>query len=135
MDDYMTIGKAARLINVNPRTLRFYEQIGLVYPSNHSEGGYRLYSLQDIEKLKFIIRAKKIGLTLDEIKSILSLTKEGLCLSVKQRVGEMLALKICDIDNQIDELLELKKEFTNFKEYLDKKKLLGKNSSTCSCLE
>lgn len=131
----MTIGKAARLINVNPRTLRFYEQIGLVEPSSRSESGYRLYSPQDIEKLKFIIRAKKIGLTLDEIKSILSLTGEGLCLSVKQRVGELLTLKINEVDNQIRELMELKEEFTNFKNYLGKKNIRDKNSSACSCLD
>lgn len=131
----MTIGKTARLINVNPRTLRFYEQIGLVFPSSRSEGGYRLYSQQDIERLEFIIRAKKIGLTLDEIKSILSLTGEGLCLSVRQRVGELLTLKISVIDNQMRELVKLKEELANFKNYLDKKRAHTNNRSACSCLD
>lgn len=131
----MTIGKAARLLNVNPRTLRFYDQIGLVHPSCRSEGGYRLYSPEDIERFKFIIRAKEIGLTLEEIRSILSLTGEGLCLSVKHRVRELLALKINEIDSRIRELQVLKDEFSSYNNYLDKKQIADKKSSTCSCLE
>lgn len=131
----MTIGKAALLLNVNPRTLRFYDQIGLVHPSCRSEGGYRLYSPRDIERFKFIIRAKELGLTLEEIRSILSLTGEGLCLSVQHRVGELLALKINEIDNRIREMQELKDQLSVFKNYLDQKKITNKKSSACSCLE
>lgn len=131
----MTIGKAALLLNVNPRTLRFYDQIGLVHPSCRSEGGYRLYSPEDIERFKFIIRAKELGLTLEEIRSILSLTGEGLCLSVKNRVRKLLALKINEIDSRIRELQVLKEELSSFNNYLDKKQIADKKSSTCSCLE
>lgn len=131
----MTIGKAALLLNVNPRTLRFYDQIGLVRPSCRSEGGYRLYSPEDIERFKFIIRAKELGLTLEEIRSILSLTGEGLCLSVKNRVRKLLALKINEIDSRIRELQVLKEELSSFNNYLDKKQIADKKSSTCSCLE
>lgn len=136
MDNYLTIGKAAGLFNLNPRTLRFYEQIGLLRPSCRSESGYRLYSVQDIEKLKFIIRAKEFGLTLEEIQSVLSLTEEGLCRSVKRRVGELLARKIGEIDSRIRELQVLQEEFTEFKSLLEEKsECPTKTGPSCSCLE
>jgi DNA-binding transcriptional MerR regulator len=136
MDNYFTIGKAARQININPRTLRFYEQVGLICPSNRSQTGYRLYSPSDIEKLKFIIRAKDFGLTLEEIKSILSLTEEGLCLSVKQHVGELLTLKITEIEGRIKDLQSLKEDFTKLRSSLENKENHHSTPhASCSCLE
>lgn len=135
MTDYMTVGKVSELLDLNPRTLRFYDKIGLVRPSSRSEGGYRLYSAQDLERFKFIIRAKEMGLTLDEMKSVLSLTDEGLCLSVKRRVGELLVRKIDEIENRLRELQILKEELSNFKKYLDEKDSLEKPGPGCSCLE
>ena len=135
MNDYLTIGKVSELVNVNPRTLRYYDNIGLLSPSYRSESGYRLYSPQDIEKYNFICRAKELGLNLDEIKSILSLTEKGMCLSVKRRVGELLDLKMGEIDNRIKELKLLKEEFLKFRSILGKNEIHPKLNSMCSCLE
>lgn len=135
MNDYMTIGKVAGLINVNPRTLRFYEQIELFYPSGRSATGYRLYSPQDVEKLRFIIRAKEFGLTLEEIKSVLSLTDDRLCRAVKRQVAELLSRKISEIDIRIRELESLKEEFSNFRIILENNESRPKTSLPCNCLE
>lgn len=135
MSNYLTIGKVSESLKVNPRTLRFYDQIGLVQPACRSENGYRLYSPQDVERLMFIIRAKKLGLTLDEIRSVLSLTEEGLCYSVKNQVGELLSRKISEIDNNIREMEQLKKQFAEFRTYLEKKENTQAITSTCNCLE
>lgn len=135
MSNYLTIGKASKLLKINPRTLRFYEQIGLVRPTSRSESGYRLYSPQDVERFMFVRRAKKLGLTLDEIGSVLSLTEEGLCYSVKNQVSELLSRKISEIDNNIREMEQLKKEFTEFRIYLQEKETTQTITTKCSCLE
>lgn len=135
MSNYLTIGKASKLLSVNPRTLRFYEQIGLVRPTSRSENGYRLYSPQDVERLMFVSRAKKLGLTLNEIGSVLSLTEEGLCYSVKTQVGELLSRKISEIDNNIREMEQLKKEFAEFRIYLQEKEPPLTIPAKCSCLD
>lgn len=135
MNEYLTVGKAAESMNVNPRTLRFYDKIGLLCPSYRSQSGYRLYSPQDIERFHFISRAKELGLTLEEIRSVLSLTEEGLCLSVKHRVGELLDRKIGEVEIRIKELQLLKEEFTNFRSVLGKKESRPLKSSSYSCLE
>lgn len=135
MDNYLTIGKTAGLVNVNPRTLRFYDQLGLLHPSCRSESGYRLYAPRDIERLKFIIRAKEIGLALEEVKTILSLTEEGLCRSAKHRVGDLLAQKMDEIDNRIKELRELKEELLRAAVVLDcGSESPPESGSPCDCL-
>ena len=48
-------------LGVNPRTLRYYERIGLLAPSARTEAGYRLYSDQDADRLAFIRRAQTLG--------------------------------------------------------------------------
>ena len=134
MSNYLTIGKASKLLNVNPRTLRFYEKIGLIRPTSRSENGYRLYSHQDVESLMFVSRAKKFGLTLNEIGSVLSLKEEGLCYSVKNQVSELLSRKISEIDNNIREMEQLRKEFTEFRVYLQEKESPLTIPAECSCL-
>ena len=58
---------------INPQRLYFYERIGLIPPPQRTEAGYRLFSELDVDRLAFITRAKSLGLSLDDIKEILSL--------------------------------------------------------------
>jgi DNA-binding transcriptional MerR regulator len=67
----MTIGKLARQANVNPRTLRYYERIGLLAPSTRTAAGYRLYTDHDATRLTFIRRAQALGLSLTEIAAVI----------------------------------------------------------------
>jgi DNA-binding transcriptional MerR regulator len=136
MKNYLTIGQTAGLLNLNPRTLRFYEQIGLLFPANRSAAGYRLYSPEDVARLKFIIRAKEMGLTLKEISSILSLTEKGLCRSVKRQIKELLVNKVKEIDHRIEELRALKDEFNRLQDTVDRElgEPTGEPGSPCSCL-
>ena len=63
----MRIGQLANEVGLNPKTLRYYEQIGLLPAPQRSPSGYRLYTAADRERLDFIAKAKAIGLTLEEI--------------------------------------------------------------------
>lgn len=68
-----TIGKAARAANLSIDTVRFYERSGLLKPPPRTAGGYRLYRQDDIDRLRFIHRAKALGFTLEEIAQLLQL--------------------------------------------------------------
>ena len=68
-----TIGEAAAESGVSAKMLRHYETIGLMPRSSRSEGGYRLYSETDIHALKFIRRARDLGFSTTEIKTLLAL--------------------------------------------------------------
>jgi MerR family transcriptional regulator, repressor of the yfmOP operon len=66
----LTIRDAALRLDVTPRTLKYYEELGLVSPSR-SEGRYRLYSEQDLEKFARILRLRSLGFSLQGITEIL----------------------------------------------------------------
>lgn len=72
MKSYWKIGDIANLTGLTVRTLRFYDQIGLFSPSEHTESGHRLYNESDLSRLHQILSLKELGLSLEEIKSVLT---------------------------------------------------------------
>ncbi|MCZ8522923.1 MULTISPECIES: MerR family transcriptional regulator [Paenibacillus] len=71
MPQYWKVGELAKLTGLTVRTLRFYDQIGLFSPSGHSDHGHRLYYEADIKQLHQILSLKDLGLSLEEIHSVL----------------------------------------------------------------
>lgn len=71
-DAHMQIGVVAELTEVSVRTLRHWEEAGLVTPSARTAGGFRLYTADDVERLRTIRRMKPLGFTLDEMKRLLA---------------------------------------------------------------
>ncbi len=67
----MTVVQLARKVSIPAEIVRYYTRIGLLKPERHQENGYRLFSFDDIKRLKFILRAKGLGFTLSEISQIL----------------------------------------------------------------
>ncbi|MCE0555651.1 MULTISPECIES: Zn(2+)-responsive transcriptional regulator [unclassified Motilimonas] len=71
------IGEMAARCGLKTDTLRFYEKSGLLVPSARNEAGYRLYNQNDEAKLHFILRAKSVGFSLDDIAELLSIRLES----------------------------------------------------------
>ena len=68
---YLQIGEVAEQLGLTPRTLRYYEEIGLLAPPSRMEGGFRLYSAADIVRLENIVQLKRLlGFSLAEIKQV-----------------------------------------------------------------
>jgi MerR family transcriptional regulator, copper efflux regulator len=101
-----TVGAAAKAIGVSAKAIRIWEAKGLLPPAGRTEAGYRLFSDDDIEILRFIGRSKTLGLTLPEIKSILDLHRQG--TAPCDQVTAVLDAHIRDIDRTIAELGELR---------------------------
>ncbi len=72
MKRHWKVGDLAKLAGLTVRTLRFYDQIGLFSPSAQTESGHRLYNESDLSRLQQIVSLKELGLSLEEIKSVLS---------------------------------------------------------------
>lgn len=72
-DGLVTIGEAASRSGMPPKTIRFYEQIGLIGPAQRLANRYRAYSEKDVHTLRFIHRARNLGFTLKDIRALLSL--------------------------------------------------------------
>jgi MerR family copper efflux transcriptional regulator len=69
----MQIGQVAEQTGLSLRTIRFYEESGRVVPATRSDGGYRLYSQNEIDRLEVIKRMKPLGFSLEEMQELLTL--------------------------------------------------------------
>lgn len=69
---YLSTGELSNILNISVRTIRYYDQIGLVNPSKKAAGGKRYYSTEDILKLQKIILLKSLNLSLEDSRSILA---------------------------------------------------------------
>lgn len=72
----MQIGEVADLTGLSLRTLRHYDDVGLVVPSGRSPGGFRLYTGPDIDRLLLIRRMKPLGFTLEQMRDLLDITDQ-----------------------------------------------------------
>lgn len=75
-DGLLKIGDFARLAGTNLRTLRYYEEIGLLEPAARSQGGFRYYRQTDLNRLNMIRDLQELGLHLDRIRELMD-TREG----------------------------------------------------------
>ena len=105
MKEYF-IGDISKKFNINPRTIRFYESIGILPKPARGENGYRIYNDIFFERIDFIIKAKAQGFKLNEIGEILNLYDEGRkpCAYTKSLMND----KIKEIELKINGLRELK---------------------------
>jgi len=88
------IGELSKRTNCNIETIRYYEQIALLPAPARSAGRYRLYDTDDVRRLTFIRRARELGFTLDEIRTLLSLSASdgpGACANVRALAESHLA--------------------------------------------
>ncbi len=101
--DTFQIAELARRTGFSPPTLRYYEQIGLLQEPERSESGYRIYGRDDEARVQFIRRAKRLGLTLDEIRDLVGVWAGGQCASTRQQLCELIDRKITAVREQIEE--------------------------------
>ncbi len=72
-EEMYQIGSVADAVGLSLRTIRHYEEVGVVVPSGRSAGGFRLYTDRDIDRLRVVKKMKPLDLTLDEVRDILDL--------------------------------------------------------------
>ncbi len=98
----MRIGELARRLKLNPKTLRYWEEIGLIPPPERNASGYREYGPFHEDICRFILKAKEIGFSLAEIKEILDIRLSGTdpCRCTREKIIR----KIEEIDRLMNEL-------------------------------
>jgi len=124
------IGELANLVVVSPRTIRYYEEIGLLNSIKRVEGGKRVYTDKDIQRLKFIKRLKHLGLTLSEMHELEdSYQIHRTNRKVLPRLLELLDNHVGKIDERIHNLNRLKEDIFNYREKVHQKLTLENDGS------
>ena len=109
MSQYTT-GELAKACGVTVRTVQFYDQKGVLMPSALSEGGRRLYSENDLKKMKIICFLRETGLTLDTIGQLMKEENPGSVISILLEQQERILLdEIKERRDKLQRLDELKK--------------------------
>jgi len=110
-DRGMLAGEAAKVLGVGIQTLHFYEQQDLIPHPPRSEGGYRIYTPEIVERVRFIRKAQALGFSLDEVKEIFGLVRRG--SSPCRRVQAKLAEKLEEVDRRLEELRSFQAELAS----------------------
>ncbi len=102
----LTVSKLANEAGTSSDTLRYYERIGLLPAPERSPAGYRLYGTDMVERVRFIKRAQRFGLKLEEIGELLSIRERGLCPCGRTRT--MLEDKVSGLTEEMTALQRLR---------------------------
>jgi DNA-binding transcriptional MerR regulator len=115
--EYYKIGQLAHLVGVSPRTIRYYEEIGLLNSIRRVEGGNRVYTDRDCQRLQFIKRLKHLGLTLAEMQELEDIYRiHRTNRKVLPRLLELLEGHVEKIEERVRNLEKLRSEILTYHE-------------------
>ena len=117
-----SIGEIAQKLDMSQRTIRYYEEIGLLNSIKRIEGGRRIYTELDLRRLKLIKRLKIMGMTLSEMQELEAMwTIEKSNEKVLKRLSELLGNHLKRLDDRITDLDILKNEILEYQKRIQSK--------------
>ncbi len=125
------IAQLAAHTGFTPATLRYYEQVGLLEAPARSQAGYRLYSQHDVERVRFIGRAKRLGLSLEDIRSLVGVWAGGECGATRRQLRGLVETKIDAVRTQLEDAATFLRQLEAVDDRLAE--LLGSGATTNGC--
>ena len=110
MERPLTVGQLARATGVPAKTIRYYEQVGVLPVPRRSDAGYRHYSRHDVHRLLFIRRARALGLSLANLKALTAELDSGECLTMRPRLYALVTEQLHTVRQQIAEFQLLERQ-------------------------
>lgn len=121
-EDFLSIGELSRQLEMSQRTIRYYEEIGLLNSIKRVEGGRRIYTEKDLRRLKLIKRLKIMGMTLSEMQELESMwSYEKSNEKLLKRLLELLGNHLKRLDDRIADLDILRHEILEYRERISAK--------------
>jgi DNA-binding transcriptional MerR regulator len=112
-DSTFTIGELAARTGITPDALRYYERLRVIAPARRTASGYRVYTDETIERLRFIKQAQLHGLTLAEIRELLQVDTRG-GVGRCRRVQRLLQRKLAALDTRLTQLQEFRRSLEGY---------------------
>ena len=113
------IGELSRMVNLSQRTIRYYEEIGLLQSIRRIENGKRVYTDDDVRRLKFINKLKVLGLSLAEMVALEKIYRSQ--RNNREIIPKLIAIldeRAAQIDDRINQLNALKNEIRDYQTHL-----------------
>lgn len=121
-EDCISIGNLAKATGVTTRTLKYYEEMGILSPSCKNAGNARAYTSEDVRKLKFILKLKELGLTIREMSELDRVYTEAKETNrIIPLLVEMLDSHIDTLDDKMTKLSSLRKDIVAYRKRMVEK--------------
>jgi DNA-binding transcriptional MerR regulator len=130
----LTVGQLARATGVSAKTIRYYEQVGVLPVPRRSATGYRHYSRHDVHRLLFIRRARALGLSLAKLKMLTAELDSEECLTMRPRLHELVTEQLRTVQQQIAEFQILERQLVQVLQRLQTAAPTN-HADGCRCLD
>jgi DNA-binding transcriptional MerR regulator len=115
----LSIREVCARSGLSPRTVRYYEELGLLPGVRRRHGGRRVYGADELDRLRFITRLKVLGLSLEEIRELNAVHAiAGSTRAMLARLDELLARHLADLDARIGELSSLRDQIQKYRDHV-----------------
>ncbi len=134
----LKIGEVARHSGFPVRTILYYEERGLLEPAERTEAGHRLYGEEEVARLRFVKRAKLLGLTLEEIRELVGVAAGCNRGEIMPRLEEILEEKLEETERRMRELTAFRENLRYYRRRVleaDPVESCEMDTSFCGCLE
>ena len=128
IESQLQIGEVAANAGVSIDTVRYYERQHLLKPARRSSGGFRLFTQDAVERIRFIKQAQDIGLSLEEIRALL-ITAGGAAQC--QRVHDLLKAKLSELDDRMRAMRQFRGTLARYKEACERELRDRGKQATC----
>jgi DNA-binding transcriptional MerR regulator len=134
MERLLTIGQLAQATGVSAKTIRYYEQVGVLPVPSRSGAGYRQYARGDVHRLLFVRRARALGLSLATLKTLMAELDSGACLTMRPRLHTLVTEQLHTVQQQIAEFQLLEQQLTQVLRRLESD-ASAPHTERCQCLD
>ena len=118
-DSLYAIGEVCETTGLSARTVRYYEELGLLPGVRRRAGGRRVYGPDELERLRFIQRLKALGLSLADVKELnVVYAIAGSTRAMLERLDEQLGRHVEEVDGRIAELMALRDEIQKYQDHV-----------------
>ena len=118
-DRELSISEVCARLELSPRTVRYYEELGLLPGVRRKAGARRVYGEDELQRLRFITRLKALGLSLEEVRELNAVYAiEGGTRALLARLDALLGQRLADLDRRIAELGALRDEISKYRDHV-----------------
>ena len=115
----LSISEVCERTGLSARTVRYYEELGLLPGVRRRAGGRRIYGAEELDRLRFITRLKALGLALEEVGELNAVHAiGGSTRAMLARLGELLARRLLELDARISDLDSLRDQIRKYRDHV-----------------